>query len=124
MSPAPRRRGGGRHERQREPVTLSDVLGRLATDRGWHDRLRDGQVHQRWVEIAGEDLAAHTEPVRLHGGVLVVRVASGAWAEQLRYLTPRLLERARQVLGAERVRRVQVVTGETAHGPRDGEHDR
>lgn len=113
----PRGRRAASGDRRREPTALSDVLGRLATDRGWQDRLRDGQIHERWPEIAGEELAAHAEPVRLHGGVLVVRVRSGAWAEQLRYLTPRLLERAQEIIGAERVRRVQIVTGEGSDGP-------
>lgn len=93
------------------PAALSDILGRLIADRGWHDRLRDSQVHQRWIEIVGEDLAAHVEPVRLRGGVLVMRAESGAWALQLRYLSPWLVQRAQEVLGPDRVERVQILSG-------------
>lgn len=114
-------RDAARSERGRAPNTLSDLLSQWVDRRGWHDRLHDSQIHQRWLEIAGDEIAAHAEPVRLHGGVLVVRVSSGAWATQLRYLTPRLLERAQQVLGADRVHRVQIVSGQgTQRSPEEG----
>jgi predicted nucleic acid-binding Zn ribbon protein len=95
---------------------VSEVLNRLAQDRGWQQRLRDGEVHERWSDIVGADLAGHAQPVRLHGGVLVVRVASAAWATQLRYLAPRLVARANEVLGEQRVRRVQVIPGPSVSG--------
>lgn len=112
------RRHGARSERGRAPNTLSELLGQWVDRHGWQDRLHDSQIHQRWLEIAGEEIAAHAEPVRLRGGVLVVRAQSGAWATQLRYLTPRLLERAQQVLGVDRVERVQIVSGEGGQGSR------
>lgn len=100
------------------PVALSDLLGRLIADRGWYDRLHDSQVHQRWIEIVGEELGAHVEPVRLRGGVLVVRAQSGAWASQLRYLSPWLVQRAQEVLGSDRVERVQILSGPDGDSPR------
>lgn len=98
-------------ERPPRPLAISDVLGRLIAQRGWRERLHDSQVHGRWTEIVGHDLAAHVEPIRLRGGVLVVRAESGAWASQLRYLSPWLVQRAQEVLGADRVDRVQILTG-------------
>lgn len=99
------------------PHPLSDVLARFITDRGWYERLHDSQVHQRWTEIVGPDLAAHVQPIRVRGGVLVVRAESGPWASQLRYLSPWLLQRAQDVLGADRVERVQILTGPPADSP-------
>jgi predicted nucleic acid-binding Zn ribbon protein len=87
------------------------VLGALTARRGWQHRLEGARVHDVWAEIAGPQLAAHTRPVRLHGGVLVVRAESPAWATQVRYLSGDLLARANEVLGAGRVARVVLVTG-------------
>lgn len=98
------------------PKPLGDALSEVARRRGWVRRLEDARVHLVWEDIAGAPLAAHTEPVRLHGGVLVVRADSGTWATQVRYLTAVLLERANETLGAGRVQRVTVVTG-TLGGP-------
>lgn len=104
------------------PITLSDALGQFVARRGWQERLRDSQVHTLWSDIVGPDLAHHVTPVRLRGGVLVVRARSGAWAAQLRYLSPWLLKRAEQVLGSERVTRVQIVTA-SSHGDTDDTRD-
>ena len=73
--------------------------------------MEGARVHDRWVEIAGAQMAAHTEPVRLHGGVLVVRAESPTWATQVSYLSGELVERANAVLGEGQVHRVVLVTG-------------
>lgn len=97
--------------RKREPAPLKPLLESFASRRGWDRRLEGARIHEVWEEIAGAALAAHTDPVRLHGGVLVVRVASSTWATQVRYLSSDLVERANAVLGADQVHSVTVVTG-------------
>lgn len=98
--------------RGNEPRLLSELLRATARDRhGWGRRLDGARVHGAWEDIAGPQLARSTEPVRLVGGVLVVRATSAAWATQLRYLAGELLQRANTVLGPGTVERVRVVTG-------------
>lgn len=102
----------------RAPTPLQQLLGDVARRRGWGKRLEGARIHELWREIAGEQLATHTEPVRLHGGVLVLRAESAAWATQVRYLSADLVARANQVLGEGQVASVQVVTGpRTAERP-------
>ena len=101
-------------ERRRQgeaPAPFAGLLGELIARRGWHQRLEGARVHGHWSEIAGPQLARHTEPVRLVGGVLVLRAASGGWAAQVRYLTAELAARANAVLGQDQVRRVTVTVG-------------
>ena len=90
------------------PAPLAGALAHLAGQRGWTTRLRGARIHQHWPEIAGPAVAANVEPVRLHGGVLVVRATTPAWATQLRYLTPQLMARANEVLGAGSVTSVTI----------------
>ncbi|CAN5735946.1 hypothetical protein BH24ACT14_BH24ACT14_01380 [soil metagenome] len=87
------------------------MLAAISGRRGWQARLRGARIHQHWDEIAGEQLARHVEPVRLAGGVLVVRAISPAWATQVGYLAPELMGRANAVLGAGEVTTVKVTTG-------------
>ena len=102
------------------PTALSTSLGRLARRPGWGERLGAARVEAAWEAIVGEGLAAHCEPVRLAGRVLVVRAESPAWATQLRYLTLQLVERADAVLGAGSVTRVEVTVGRLTGGPSGG----
>jgi predicted nucleic acid-binding Zn ribbon protein len=93
------------------PPALGALVQSLRSRRGWEARLRGARIHQAWSEIAGEELARHVTPVRLAGGVLVVRAESPAWATQVSYLAPQLLQRANEVLGAGEVRTVTVQAG-------------
>lgn len=93
------------------PVAVPELLAALARRKGWGRRLEGARIHECWEEIAGEQLAAHAEPIRLHGGVLILRAESPAWATQVRYLTAELVRRANEILGEGQVSSVQVVTG-------------
>jgi predicted nucleic acid-binding Zn ribbon protein len=91
-----------------QPASLGELLARVRGRRDWARRLEGARVHERWREIAGDELARHVQPVRLLGGVLVVRAASPAWATQVRYLSGELLTRANAVLGDGSVRQITV----------------
>lgn len=92
------------------PPALADLLAQVSRRRGWARRLEEAQVHQVWERVAGESLARHVSPVRLHGGVLVLRASSAAWATQVRYLTGELVPRLNAALGEDLVERVTVTT--------------
>jgi predicted nucleic acid-binding Zn ribbon protein len=96
------------------PTPARDAVHSLIEARGWEGRMEAARVHTEWSSIAGEQLALHTEPVRLHGGVLVVRASSSAWATQVRYLSRELVARANAVLGEGQVRQVRLVAGRLA----------
>jgi predicted nucleic acid-binding Zn ribbon protein len=95
----------------RGPSPVAAVLGDLARQRRWGERLEGAVVFGRWEQLVGPELAERCEPVRLVGGVLVVRAESQAWATQVGYLTGQLVERAAEVLGEGLVREVRIVVG-------------
>lgn len=112
-----RGRGGGRipdpddPARRSAPPPLGEAVRAFVRERGWDRRLEGARVHEVWEEIAGADLAQHVRPVRLHGGVLVVRADSPAWATEVRFLAAELIRRSNEVLGEGEVRSVTVVAG-------------
>jgi predicted nucleic acid-binding Zn ribbon protein len=93
------------------PTVLAGELARITRRPGWGERLGAARVWAAWDEMVGPELAAHCEPVRLAGRVLVVRADSPAWSTQLRYLTEQLIERAEAALGPGSVREVRVTVG-------------
>ena len=93
------------------PTALSGELARLARRPGWAERLGAARVEAAWLDIVGEELAAHCEPVRLAGKVLTIRAASPVWATQLRYLSDQLLQRSADVMGPGSVTSVTIVVG-------------
>jgi predicted nucleic acid-binding Zn ribbon protein len=93
------------------PTELAASLESFVRRRGWTERLRSSNAWGQWETIVGPDLAERCEPVRLAGGVLVVRAESQVWATQLRYLLPQLRANVEAVLGPGTVRSVRVVVG-------------
>ncbi|MEI9963728.1 MAG: DciA family protein [Caulobacteraceae bacterium] len=74
----------------------------------------------RWREIAGDVLAARTEPVKLvkgrggAGAVLEIRV-DGPAAALIQHQAPEILARVRLFLGADAVERLRIVQGPVRH---------
>ena len=70
----------------------------------------------RWREIAGDMLAARTEPIKLvkgrggAGGTLEIRV-DGPAAALIQHQAPQLLQRVRLILGEGAVERLRIVQG-------------
>jgi predicted nucleic acid-binding Zn ribbon protein len=120
---APRRRGGdqgtGKRLRgysgpgpdPRDPQLFGDVLGRLMKARGWEKPKAEATVFAAWERVVGPDVAKHSRPVKLDGGVLTVEAESTAWATQLRMLAAGLLKNIAGEVGHN------VVTKLNIHGP-------
>jgi predicted nucleic acid-binding Zn ribbon protein len=104
----------GAHADDRDPQTLDVTLGRLVAEQGWSDDIRVHGVFARWATIVGSQVAQHTTPVSFeppdesadgapveaaHGGRLVVRTDSTAWATQMRLLAPTVVRRLNEELG-------------------------
>lgn len=74
-----------------------------------------GLLQTRWREIVGEQLARHTEPVKLikartGGSTLELKVA-GPIAALIQHEAPNIMARANMLLGAGEVTRLRIVQG-------------
>ncbi|MBI4883309.1 MAG: DUF721 domain-containing protein [Actinobacteria bacterium] len=69
-----------------------------------------GGVFGRWEEAVGDALAAHVQPVKLDGALLVVVVDDPAWATQLKFLEVTLKQRLAEIAGVT-IERIDVRVG-------------
>ena len=84
---------------------MTKVLGRL----GAPSSLETMEViFTRWVEVAGEEVAAHTQPVRIEGNVLVIGADHPAWVTRCRMDAEHIIGAAR-AMGDSTIERIQVV---------------
>jgi predicted nucleic acid-binding Zn ribbon protein len=95
----------------RDPQLFGDVLGRLMKARGWEKPKAEATVFGAWEKVVGPEIAKHSRPVKLDGGVLTVEAESTAWATQLRMLAASLLRSIAAEVGHN------VVTKLNIHGP-------
>ena len=100
----------------RPAPTLGRSLGKLV--KALDERFGQGAdgLKDRWREIAGDRLAARTEPVRLIKGrngaasTLEIKV-EGPSAALIQHQAPEILARVRLFLGADAVDRLRIVQG-------------
>jgi predicted nucleic acid-binding Zn ribbon protein len=91
-----------------EPRALGDSVDRLVRSlRGTSARSLAG-VFDRWDDAVGPAIAAHTKPVSLADGCLLVEVDHPTWATQLRFLEADVLARLHDVAGVDDVRRIEL----------------
>ena len=111
-------------KRTRPPRRPPPPAGRALTGllKSLDERFGKGSdgLKARWREIAGDFLAARTEPVKLvkgragQPGVLEIRV-DGPAAALIQHQAGDILERVRLVLGADAVGRLRIVQGPVRH---------
>jgi len=86
-----------------EPRSVGESLGRVSAALGI-----DPALLVEWPQLVGPALAAHTRPRALRAGTLVVAVDDPAWATQLRWLEADLVARLGELVGPDRVVRIEV----------------
>ena len=90
----------------RQPTSLADALASYLRQSGFARRIQQAEVVEAWPELVGPQIAAVTAPESVTpDGVLRVRVATAAWANELSLMTPKILAR----LNASRTGRVKEV---------------
>ncbi len=109
MAEAPGAEGASRPGRLDGAVRLGAALDRVV-----HGLRPDAgaaamrSLFQVWDDAVGSVVAEHAKPLVLRDGVLTVAVDDPAWATQLTFLAPAIIERLSAEMGAGSVREVQV----------------
>ena len=95
----------------RHTSSLADALASYLRRSGFAKRIQQASVIEAWPELVGPQIAAVTSPESVtQDGVLRVRVATAAWANELTLMTPRILARVND--GRQgRVREIRWVPG-------------
>ncbi len=79
-------------------AALDDLVGNL----GIQKKLKEYDAVRFWDDIVGDHIAKATTPVRIVQGVLVVKVKTSAWRNELTLQKKALMERLNAAIG-ERV---------------------
>jgi len=90
-----------------DPVPISQSLDGVVRSLRGPSRKAVSGVFGRWVDAVGPQVAEHVRPLKLDERVLVVEVDDPAWATQVKFLTPTIVERLREVAGVE-IDRIEV----------------
>lgn len=101
----------GRDRSGRDPELLGSALDKLVVEQGWEHDSAVAALSNRWSQIVGPDVAAHSKPGEFENGSLHIQADSTAWATQLKLLTTSIMAAIASDIGAG------VVTGLRITGP-------
>lgn len=87
-----------RRARESAPESLSLVLGKMFNSPEARRSILESRALLLWPDLLGEPGTRFTEPLRVRGTTLVVRVTDPLWMQQLCLLKDDLLQRYRQHL--------------------------
>ena len=91
---------------KRSPSPIADALASYLRNSGFSKRLQQAGIIEEWAVLVGPQIAAVTAPESVtQDGLLRVRVATAAWANELSLMSPRILAR----LNAGRTGRVKEI---------------
>jgi predicted nucleic acid-binding Zn ribbon protein len=103
------------------PTRLRDLLNPIGKRLGLDSSIEAGRIFSAWTEMVGPDIARSVRPRVLKNGVLNVQTDSAAWAGELRYLAPQLIQQINSFLGRAVVSDLRITQGpltESADGAR------
>jgi predicted nucleic acid-binding Zn ribbon protein len=84
-----------------EPVPISNSLDGVVRSLRGPGRKAVSGLFGRWSDAVGAQVADHVRPLKLDERVLFVEVDDPAWATQVKFLAPTIIERLRDVAGVE-----------------------
>ena len=80
--------------RMAKPQRVSELLSRYLARAGLSERVAQAGVVAAWPALVGDRIARHTQAVAVRDdGVLVVKVRSAPWAQELTLMTPQVIAR-------------------------------
>ena len=98
------------------PTPLADALASYLQKQGLIKRMQQAGIVEEWATLVGPQIAAVTVPESVTAdGILRVRVASSAWAQELSLMSPRILARLNDGRKG-RVREVRWIVGQPIRG--------
>jgi predicted nucleic acid-binding Zn ribbon protein len=107
-------------ESSKFPTRLRDLLNPISKRFGLDASVEAGRVFAAWSDIVGSDVARHVRPRVLKDGVLQVRTDSAAWAGELKYLAPQIIQQINTFVGRAVVSELRITTGPLSEPSREG----
>lgn len=94
------------------PVRIDDVIKSVFTKIEGQKIISKEFIESSWRQAAGDAGSAHSTPVELKKEVLLVRVDSSAWMQELALQKRKILKGLQRALGKDRITGINFKIGE------------
>jgi Dna[CI] antecedent DciA-like protein len=91
---------------------VASVLQTVLQRHGLAAKILESQLQQRWAQVAGEQIAQHSQPDQIRFRKLYLIVDNSVWLQQMMFLKPTLIEKINTMAGHQSVGDIVLRIGE------------
>lgn len=100
--------------RMKYPAPIADLIASVFAGKPVQKRLHELKIWQVWEEAVGPQIAAKAKPAGIRDGILVVKVASSPWMQQLSLMKPEIMGQLNSMAGEQLVKEILFKAGAVA----------
>ncbi len=88
------------HNKLQNVQSVGDILQKLVGELGIEQPLREYEAITKWEQCVGTRIAEISEPVKITKGVLIVRVRTSTWRNELTLRKKEIIAKLNNQLGS------------------------
>jgi len=90
----------------KKPVSIGDAISKFLKRSGLEKGVKQRTVLLIWHNTVGEKIAKNSEPVKIEGGNLYVKVKNDSWRYNLGFYTQEIIDKLNAKLGSKVVTKI------------------
>ena len=98
--------------RQKNLRSIGDVLHKTLKKMNISINSTNRNDWNIWYKVTGPQIAAQTQPQKLRGGTLFVKVSTSVWMHQLQFMKQEIIDKINESLGRETIKNIYFSIGE------------
>lgn len=96
-----------KRRRKSSEKSLKDVLTKFFKTAGLEKRIDEYMAFAYWDSIVGKEIAEHTEPEKIAGGTVFVKVDNDVWRNELAFFKKEIIGKLNDKIGKEIIREIK-----------------
>lgn len=96
-------------KRKKEPENIGNVLDQFLKKKGYYSGCQETEVINRWVELVGDKIANVTEVLEVKNGVLMVRVPSASWRQEMSFFKRMILTEIKNKTNCKTIKDIRFI---------------
>jgi len=69
--------------KKKNPIRLKSILDSFLKKNQLDQKIKGYQTVYNWIEVVGKKIASHSQPIKIQGHTLYLKVESNVWANEL-----------------------------------------
>jgi predicted nucleic acid-binding Zn ribbon protein len=87
--------------------TIGQAIGELTQALGIQSKLQQYEAVNQWSAVVGKRIAEQTEAIRIEKGILVVRVKTAVWRNELNMRKQEIIEKLNRAVKTDAVKDIR-----------------